>query len=459
VVKPHITVVGLGPGGVDLLTQGTLDAIAGASKRFLRTSRHPSAYVVEGTSFDELYDTLGSFDEVYAAIVERLVEVAVVEVAVRTSKGATSGSGGVLYAVPGSPMVAEHTVELLLGDPRVEVTIVPALSYVDLTWARLRIDPHSAGARLVDGMRFAEEAEGERGPLLVAQCHSRSVLSDIKCTPVDPPDRVVVLQRLGLPDESIVEIAWDDLDRVVEPDHLTSLWMPEMATPLRSEMSRLVQVMDRLRAECPWDQQQTHTSLAKYAIEEAYELAEAIAADAAPGAGDAEAEHLVEELGDLLFQTVFHACLGNEDGRFSLADVARVLSDKLIRRHPHVFGDVEVADADEVKRNWEAIKRTERGQEPGSPAEVDPMAGLSGEMPALAYAAKVLRRAYNAGFNVEPPHLPDGEVGDYLMSVILAVHVAGKDPEVELRLAAARLRDSVRFAVGRNIADDLRSLS
>jgi tetrapyrrole methylase family protein / MazG family protein len=383
----------------------------------------------ECPSFDHLYDSLSSFEEVYGVIVERLVAEAL------------ASPEPVLYAVPGSPLVAEHTVEMLLADSRVRVNVVPALSFLDLTWARLGVDPHTNGVRVIDGLRFADASDGERGPLLVSQCHSQAVLSDIKCTPTDPPERVTVLQRLGLPDESITDIAWDDLDRVVVADHLTSLWIPIFTSPLRTEMSRLVAVMDRLRAECPWDQQQTHLTLAPYAIEEAYELAEAIAADAQPDAGDAQTDHLVEELGDLLFQAVFHACLGNEDGRFTLADVARVLSDKLIRRHPHVFGDVEVADADEVVRNWDQIKVAERG------GSSDPMDGLTEGLPAMSYAWKVIKRANKAGFSTEPVPAPATNIGEYLLGVVFGVRAAGADPELELRLAAARYRDQVRAAV------------
>ncbi len=435
-MTPTITIVGLGPGGDDLVTQGTVAAVQRFARRFLRTRRHPSASLMgECPSFDHLYDTLDSFDDVYRTIVEELV------------REATSSSDPILYAVPGSPMVAEHTVELLLADSRVKVHMVPALSFVDLTWARLGVDPHRDGVRIIDGLRFAEAAEGERGPLLVSQCHSMAVLSDIKCTPVDPPDRVTVLQRLGLPDEAIFDIAWDDLDRVVQPDHLTSLWIPVMATPLRTEMARLVAILERLRAECPWYDQQTHLSVAPYAIEEAYELAEVIAADAQPGAGETYTDHLVEELGDLLFQTVFHAGLGTEDGRFSLADVARVMSDKLIRRNPHVFGDIAVVDADEVVRNWEQIKAVERGDADAANDKVDPMAGLTEGLPALSYAWKVIIRANRAGFSTEPVAVPKDDIGSYLLGVVLGVRAAGADPEVELRLAAARYRDQVRNTI------------
>lgn len=430
---PRVVVVGLGPAGPDLLTQGTIAALAATPHRYLRTSRHPSADVVhDATSFDDVYERYATFDQVYRSIVERLVEAATLH-------------GEVLYAVPGSPVVAETTVELLLADARVEVVLVPAMSFVDLAWIRLGVDPHARGARIVDGHRFDHQAAGERGPLLVSQCHSVAVLSNIKlsldCDADHLPD-VTVLQRLGSTDESITVVAWNDLDRVVTPDHLTSLWIPELAVPVAGELVQLQDTMRTLRMDCPWDAQQTHQSLARFVIEEAYELVEAIGAldhddgDAAIDPVD-PVDHMVEELGDVLFQVVFHACLGEEAGTFTLADVARTLQHKLVRRHPHVFGDVEVADAAEVKRNWEQIKAMERGPGDG------PMGGLSSALPALSYASKVVKRAVEAGHEVPSHPVAPNEVGEALLALVASARRASVDPEEALRLAAARLRDLV----------------
>ncbi len=433
-----ITVVGLGPSGPDEVTVGTLRAIEAHLRRFVRTTRHSSVSVLGPNveSFDAVYDRHDSFEAVYADIVERLVAADLAE-------------GNVLYAVPGSPLVAERTVELLLSDSRVQVTVVAAMSFLDLTWARLRVDPQRGGVRLVDGLNFAQEIAGERGPVLVSQCHSVSVLSDIKCALTDPPATVMVLQRLGLPDEHIATIDWNDLDRVVEPDHLTSLWIPTLAAPLRTETQRIVEIMARLRAECPWDQEQTHESLAPYAIEEAYELAEAIAADASFDATDADEAHFVEELGDLLLQVVFHACLAEEQGRFCLADIERVLSDKLIRRHPHVFSDVHVTDAAGVHRQWEVIKAEERGS---TGLTADPMAGISDGLPSLLFASKVLKRAAIANVADLPTGIglfaddqcTDELLGDLLLQVVAAARRSGIDPERALRLSAARVRNTAR---------------
>jgi len=164
----------------------------------------------------------------------------------------------VVYAVPGSPLVAERTVELLRADRRVSVTVEPALSFLDLAWARLGVDPLAAGVTLVDGQRFTVEAAGLSGPLLVAQCDTVDVLSAIKLS-VDeaPPADVVVLQRLGLAEESLTSVAWDDLDRTVRPDHLTCLWIPELRPPVAAELMRFWELVRTLRERCPWDRQQT----------------------------------------------------------------------------------------------------------------------------------------------------------------------------------------------------------
>ncbi|TMK26151.1 MAG: hypothetical protein E6G62_03180, partial [Actinobacteria bacterium] len=176
-------------------------------------------------------------------------------------------AGEVLYAVPGSPMVAERTVELLVADDRVDVAVVPGLSFLDLVWTALAVDPVATGVRVVDGRRFAVEAAGERGPLLVAQCDAKDVFSDIKLAagerhPVD----VVVLQRLGLPDESVRTVGWDDLDREVDADHLTTLYLPAGAPPIAAEVARFAELVRTLRERCPWDREQTHRTLTRHLL-------------------------------------------------------------------------------------------------------------------------------------------------------------------------------------------------
>jgi tetrapyrrole methylase family protein/MazG family protein len=460
VATPQVVVVGLGPAGPELVTAAAVDALRRPVRRFLRTAHHPSAVVVEhATTFDHLYEGADTFADVYSAITEELV-------------AAASNDGEVVYAVPGSPFVLERSVRHLLDDPRVAVRVVPGLSFLDLAYGRLGIDPVEAGVRLVDGHEFAKAAAGERGPLLVAHAHAPWVLSDIKLAADGSGDEeVVVLQRLGLPDERVTSVPWADLDRSVEPDHLTCLYIPHLGEPVGHELVRFHDIVRRLREECPWDRQQTHASLTRYAIEEVYELVEAIGALGANGTdgatgepGEADAA-LEEELGDVMLQVFLHAAIAEQEGRFSVADVARAISEKMVRRHPHVFGDVAVSSADHVARNWDAIKAAEKGVAENGAAEGSTFDGVPGALPALAYARELTAKAAKVGFDWDDAdgtldkvaeELDEvraswgdsealrGEVGDLLLAIVNLARHRGVDPESALRVATAKFRGRVQ---------------
>jgi tetrapyrrole methylase family protein/MazG family protein len=420
--RPHVTVVGLGPAGTDLVGDNAAAQLTAAPGRaYLRTARHPAAARFEGIpAFDDLYEAAGTFDEVYAGIVE-----AVVVAATEASPEA------VVYAVPGSPLVAERTVELLRADDRVEVTALPALSFLDLAWVALGIDPLAEGVRLLDASAFGPAAAGEGGPFLVAQCWSRHLLSEVKLALSDDEGvelpRPVLLHHLGLEDEVVVAVDWWDLDRTVEPDHLTSLYIPAFVPAARAaggEIAALVALMDTLRERCPWDSVQTHASLMPHLVEESYEVLDALAGLSAR-AGDTDTyAHLQEELGDLLFQIVFHACLADEEGQFNLADVARGVHDKLVHRHPHVFGDVDADTAEQVVTNWEAIKKTEKGRR--SVTE-----GIPAGLPALMLTTKLARKARAVG--LEPDEAPSGQAAATLAA--LTHRAAGSEPQSDDPLA------------------------
>lgn len=446
--RPRVVVVGLGPGDPGLVTAGTLAEIDRVAVRFLRTDRHPSAHLVAGAhTFDHHYDSADTFDAVYEAICTDLV-------------AAARRHGEVLYAVPGSPRVLERTVDLLdaeSADGEVEVVVHGAMSFVDLAWIRLGLDPFEAGARLVDGHRFAQAAAGERGPLLVAHCHNQRVLSDVKLAVDDPPSAdVVVLQRLGLPDESIGTVPWEDLDREVEADHLTTLYVPRLASPVAGEVQRFVELVATLRSACPWDSEQTHTSLTRHLLEETYEVLEALAevGDGGPETDPAAYDMLEEELGDLLFQIVFHCTLATEVGAFDLADVARSIHDKLVSRHPHVFDQVEVDGADQVMANWEEIKKAEKGRS-------SIFDGIPAHLPALLLAAKVHKKARSLGVDLPADPTPASRalqaavelasqdptpenLGELILAAAGLARAVDVDPEAATRAAAARLVDRGR---------------
>ncbi|MFM7045487.1 MAG: nucleoside triphosphate pyrophosphohydrolase [Ilumatobacteraceae bacterium] len=447
--RPHVTIVGLGPGAPELATASTLAVIEAAPHRFVRTHRHPSASLVpDAVSFDEVYDAADTFDDVYREICDRLVAAAVER-------------GVVLYAVPGSPLVLERTVALLRADARVDCTVHPAMSFLDVAYARLGIDPVESRLTLVDGHRFATDAAGLEGPLLVAHAHADWVLSDIKLAVegASGDEEVVILQRLGTAEESIVRTTWANLDRTVTADHLTTLYIPRLAAPVGAELVRFHELARTLRERCPWDQEQTHDSLVRYLIEETYELVDALQAlDPADPATD---DHVLEELGDLLYQIEFHAVIAEQEGRFTMADVARGVHDKLVRRHPHVFGDVQADDADAVRANWDAIKQREKSR-------TSVFDGIARSQPSLTYADALQRKAAKLGFDWPDVHgaLPKiaeeaaeivaavairdaggadageiaDEVGDLLFAVVNVARHLGIEPESALRAAAAKFR-------------------
>lgn len=444
---PRITVVGLGPAGPELITAETAELLAGGTPVFLRTLRHPAAVDLSvAGSFDDLYESSGSFEDVYATIVERLVEEA-------------DAAGEIVYAVPGSPTVAEHTVELLRRDARVDVEIKAALSFTDLCWVALGIDPMAEAVTIVDAHRFVTNAAGRLGPMLVTQVHSADVLDDLVLALDDvAPATATILRGVGTEDQQVEEVDWSELSDRLEPDHLTSLWIPRLAEPVASAFVRFDELVRRLRSECPWDADQTHGSLRTHLLEETYEVLEAIDAvsaavdddGAAVGAGDAYAD-LEEELGDLLFQIFFHARLAAEEGFFTVADVADGIHDKLVSRHPHVFGN---ADAQATVEGWELNKQVEKGRD-------SVMDGIPRALPALLHALKTQKRAAATGFTgpdlawalrdvhdelVEVTEDPsEHEVGDLLYAAVQVARMLDVDPEHALRQASNRFAERFRL--------------
>ncbi|MBK5333070.1 MAG: nucleoside triphosphate pyrophosphohydrolase [Ilumatobacteraceae bacterium] len=440
----RVTIVGLGPGGPQYVTQETVEAISNHPHRFIRTARHPSASLVgDATSFDDVYEAADTFADVYAEITERLVASA-------------AEHGEILYAVPGSPLVLERSVRHLSNDARVECIVLPAISFLDVAFARLGIDPVEAGVRLIDGHEFATAAAGDHGPMFVAHTHANWVLSDIKLAVegASGDEPVVILQRLGTPDEQIVHTTWAELDRTVEADHLTCIYIPHLGSPVGESLVRFHQLARTLREQCPWDKEQTHHSLIKYLLEETYEVVDALQSlDPEEPSSDTA---LIEELGDLLYQIEFHATIAEQDGRFTMVDVVDGIHDKLVRRHPHVFGSVKADDADTVVANWDAIKHAEKGR-------TSVFDGVAMSQPSLSYAYHVQRKAAKVGFDwpdvggalpkivEEAAELTDAiatgdrsriddELGDLLFAVVNVARHLDIEPEAALRVATHKFR-------------------
>jgi tetrapyrrole methylase family protein/MazG family protein len=464
-VIPVVRVVGLGPGARGDVTQRTVQLIETSPVVRFRTRVHPNADAFSNVvSYDELYERADCFEELYAAIADDLVALALVAV-----------DHEVLYVVPGSPVVAERTVELLRLRDDVTTVIEPAVSIIDVACSVLERDPMTVGLRVVDALASNENFRGP-GPLLILQTYSPEVLASV-ADRLPEESQVTVLHHVGLNDQLVTTLDAGELVTFGRADHLTSLWVDGLRDAGEA-MNDLVDFMKRLRAECPWDQEQTHASLTRHLLEEAYEAIDALErferASARGELSDDVIDHVEEELGDLLFQIVFHAELGDEEGNFNFATIADGVRDKLIGRHPHVFGDVTVSGADEVASRWEELKRVEKGRE----SVTD---GIAWQLPALTLYTKLLRKAALVNVGVDSGEvarqraltalasLPfDDESagdaastsdaasawGDALSALVVAARFAGVDLEGVLRERAATLRDEIRDAEERTLSQN-----
>ena len=416
-----ITIVGLGPGAVGHLSLETMGLLQNCAQVILRTAVHPTVAELEKqnvkfTSCDDLYEKAASFEEVYNSVVERVL--------------AAAQNGDVVYAVPGSPLVAEKTVVLMRTAAKaqgIKLVIKPSMSFLDLAYVELGIDP-IAGLQIIDAQDFAEIASAGQHPLMITQVYSQMVekVDDAEAVPgiitfgEDEDDFAEEGEEEGYAEDFLPEAGFDDFD--IQP---------------------LADVMRTLREPdgCPWDREQTHKSIRSNMIEEVYEYLEAVDADDVDG--------MREELGDVLMQVVFHARMAQEAGRFDLQDVIDEVTDKLIRRHPHVFGDTHVDNSDEVLVNWEAIKKQEKQE------RKHVLDGVSQGLPALLRAYKLQSKAAKVGFDwqesasvwakvqEELGELQDAlqagdkaaaesELGDVLFAVVNYARHSGIEPEVAL---------------------------
>ncbi len=455
--RPHgITVVGLGPGAPGHLTvdaRTCLETAARDGTLVLRTHVHRTVdalpWLAAAPSYDHEYERGIDFASVYVAIVDDLLDRA--------------ARGRVTYAVPGHPTIGEATVARLRARARdvgIEVEIVPGVSFVDVVAPLVEADL-GEGVRIADALALGRL--DPTVPLLVCQVHSRRVAAGLKLDlGRHYPDEhlVTMVSGAGIPGEArVVTMPLWELDRRNEPDHLTSVWVPPLGIlEAPREPATLLEVMARLRAPdgCPWDRDQTHASLRRFLLEETYEALEAL------DSGDVVA--LEEELGDLLLQIAFHAQIGAEEGTFDFGDVVASIVEKMVRRHPHVFGDTVASTSDEVLANWEASKRAERIARAVAGGQVASMLdGVPRALPALAQSQAVQDRAARVGFDWPdvggvlekvaeeareivdaPDHERAGEVGDLLFVVTNLARHLGVDAEEALRGATAKFRR--RFA-------------
>lgn len=448
-MEPGITIIGLGPGDPQMLSLQAWEVLNNADEIYLRTIMHPSVsgfpLGLRVNSFDYLYEQNSTFEEVYEDIVGTIIHLGQQE-------------GGVIYGVPGHPFVAEATTPEIIRKAQqigIEVNVIEGLSFIEPVMRILEMDPFPQMS-LVDGLELALKHHPPfppSVPALIAQIYSSEVASEIKLSlmSVYPDDHLVKLIHSAGSADSIVETM--ELYKIDRNDHIglhSVLYIPPLSSGTSFE--NFQEIIAHLRAPdgCPWDREQTHLSLRPFLLEETYEVLAAL--------DEENQSALQEELGDLLLQVVLHAQIASEYGDFSMVDVLTGIHDKLIRRHPHVFGDLEVNDKQIVLQNWEKLKLEERGE--GEEITNGVLKGISSDLPALVQAETFQQRVKRVGFDwsdiqgvydkiseelleiiqSKSPDELENEIGDLLFAVVNLARWYSVDAESALRQANRKFR-------------------
>jgi tetrapyrrole methylase family protein/MazG family protein len=393
-MSSKITVVGLGSGHEDQLTLGIWRKLQNSPFIFVRTAQHPALRLLLDhnlpfQSFDQIYESNDSFADVYVTITKHLIAAA------------KEVNQEIIYAVPGHPMVAERTSQLLkeqCPQEGIELQFLGGESFLDQAFLRFGFDPIE-GFQLLDGSQPIEGYFNPQIHTIIAQVYDAFTASDVKLGLMSwyPDDfQVVVGHALGVPDEEDIQtIPLFELDRVKGYGNLSLVWIPRNdGEQLQNRtFQRLQQIVHILRSPegCPWDREQTHVSLRKNLIEEACEVLETI--------DDDDPAAMCEELGDLLLQVMLHAQIEDEAGAFSVYDVVQGLNEKLIRRHPHVFGTQSAANSEEALVNWQQIKKEEKLAKGIDPEQMSILSGIPRDFSGLLKAWKLQKKAAGVGFD------------------------------------------------------------
>ncbi|PRX21784.1 tetrapyrrole methylase family protein/MazG family protein [Orenia metallireducens] len=450
-----LQILGLGAGGLKLLTLEAYQALKQADKVYLRTKKHPAVTDLEREgivfeSFDYLYEDCESFDQVYQTIAEKIINL-------------VDSGDNIIYGVPGHPLVAEDTVQKIISNlDDSDYQIIAGPSFIDAIFTTLEIDPIT-GIKIIDGLNFTARDLEPSIATIISQVYNQMIASEVKLTLMEiyPDDfMVTVIRGAGLVDQRIEEVPLYQLDRLEWIDHLSSIYLP-IDQDNNRRFNRLLEIMEILRRPdgCPWDLEQDHYSLKKHLIEEAYEVVERIEEDDLWG--------MANELGDVLLQIVFHAQIAKQEGIFTIYDVIEEINEKMIRRHPHIFAQVQVEDSDEVVDNWEEIKRQEKARN-GKEELVSILDSVPIQLPALMQAQKIQSKVGKVGF--EWPEV-DGaldkveeeiaelkaeikknnskeikeELGDLLFSLVNIAKFLGIDAEFSLRQTINKFKSRFNY--------------
>ncbi|ELC8424974.1 nucleoside triphosphate pyrophosphohydrolase [Clostridium perfringens] len=437
-----LKIMGLGPGAYEALTIGALKELKNNKNIYFRTEKHPTVDFLkdEGIkfkSYDHAYEKYDSFDDVYKYIAEDLITK-------------IKDDEDLIYAVPGHPLVAEKSVINLIElckENNIQYEVLPAVSFVDAMMEALQVDPIE-GVKIIDAFDMKNQILDKRVGTIITQVYNNFIASEVKLRLLEGYEddtEIIFVRAAGVEGlESIRKIPLYELDWQEDIDYLTSIYIPKDLGN-KKDFQDLLDIIETLRnpGGCPWDREQTHESLKSAILEECYEVIDAIENE--------DEDALIEELGDVLLQVVFHASIGKEDGYFDIMDVIGGISNKMINRHPHVFGNEKANTSEQVLVNWDEIKKEEKGIK----TLTEEMQNIAKSLPATTRAYKVQKKAKKAGFdwddvncamdkvkeelneikevyNCEDKSIIEGEVGDLLFACINVARFLEVDGELAL---------------------------
>src|SRR5699024_535385 len=378
-----IKIIGLGAGDINQLPLGIYRYLLTTENViYSRTNEHPviQDLILEGVefqSFDYFYTEQEQFADVYTNIASKLLE--------------EGHADEITYVVPGHPLVAEQTVQMLLDQNEVSVEIEGGKSFLDDLFTTLKIDPIE-GFQLIDATKFTRDDLNYQQHLIFAQVYDAYVASEVKLElleDLNPDYEIYIVKAVGSQNEKIIKVPSHLLDHNIQLDNLVSVYVPPIRPPLRHTFSDLKKTIATLRGPngCEWDKKQTHQSLRKYVIEEVYELVEAI--------NNNDDENMIEELGDVLLQDMMHSQIGEDESYFTIDDVIEQINNKMIRRHPHDNSDVVVEAVREKNQNGEAIKNKETKNK----KEESVLENIPKSLPTLQKTMKIIKKAKQSGFD------------------------------------------------------------
>lgn len=437
-----LKIMGLGPGAYEALTIGALKELKNNKNIYFRTEKHPTVDFLkdEGIkfeSYDHAYEKYDSFDDVYKYIAEDLITK-------------IKDDEDLIYAVPGHPLVAEKSVVNLIElckENNIQYEVLPAVSFVDAMMEALQVDPIE-GVKIIDAFDMKNQILDKRVGTIITQVYNNFIASEVKLRLLEGYEddtEIIFVRAAGVEGlESIRKIPLYELDWQEDIDYLTSIYIPKDLGN-KKDFQDLLDIIEILRnpGGCPWDREQTHESLKSALLEECYEVIDAIENE--------DEDALIEELGDVLLQVVFHASIGKEDGYFDIMDVIGGISNKMINRHPHVFGNEEANTSEQVLVNWDEIKKEEKGIK----TLTEEMQNIAKSLPATTRAYKIQKKAKKVGFdlddvncamdkvkeelneikevyNCEDKSIIEGEVGDLLFACINVARFLEVDGELAL---------------------------